>query len=76
VRRGADPSPAGLLVLNFSFHATRFAANLSGMLGIITVSLDFPVRFMHNVIPLVLAALVAVGIIVIGCFYLYLLSES
>ena len=25
---------------------------------------------MHNVIPLILAALIAVGIIVIGCFYL------
>jgi Domain of unknown function (DUF4267) len=27
-------------------------------------------RFMHNAIPLFLAALLAVGIIVIGCFYL------
>src|SRR5262249_37630885 len=27
-------------------------------------------HFMHNVIPLSLAALIAVGIIVIGCFYL------
>jgi len=27
-------------------------------------------RFMHNAIPLILAALMAVGIIVIGCFYL------
>jgi hypothetical protein len=26
--------------------------------------------FMHNAIPLILAALIAVGIIVIGCFYL------
>jgi len=25
---------------------------------------------MHNAIPLILAALIAVGIIVIGCFYL------
>jgi hypothetical protein len=34
--------------------------------------LDFLPRvdFMHNAIPLVLAALLAVGIIVIGCFYL------
>jgi len=28
------------------------------------------VHFMHNAIPLILAALLAVGIIVIGCFYL------
>jgi hypothetical protein len=27
-------------------------------------------RFMHNAIPLILAALLAVAIIVIGCFYL------
>src|SRR5215831_6502328 len=27
-------------------------------------------RFMHNAIPLILAALMALGIIVIGCFYL------
>src|SRR6516165_5574766 len=27
-------------------------------------------RFMHNAIPLFLAALLAVGIIIIGCFYL------
>ena len=27
-------------------------------------------NFMHNAIPLILAALVAVGIMVIGCFYL------
>jgi hypothetical protein len=27
-------------------------------------------HFMHNAIPLILAALLAVGIIVIGCFYL------
>ena len=26
---------------------------------------------MHNAIPLILAALVALGIIVIGCFYLF-----
>jgi hypothetical protein len=34
--------------------------------------LDFLIRrrFMHNAIPLFLAALLAVGIIVIGCFYL------
>jgi len=34
--------------------------------------LDFLPRvdFMHNAIPLVLATLLAVGIIVIGCFYL------
>jgi len=34
--------------------------------------LDFlpTIDFMHNAIPLVLAALLAVGIIVIGCFYL------
>jgi hypothetical protein len=33
---------------------------------------DFPTkeRFMYNAIPLILAALIAVGIIVIGCFYL------
>src|SRR5215467_474359 len=36
------------------------------------VLLDFPAKehFMHNAIPLILAALLAVGIIVIGCFYL------
>jgi Domain of unknown function (DUF4267) len=34
--------------------------------------LDFLTKeyFMHNAIPLILAALIAVGIIVIGCFYL------
>jgi hypothetical protein len=28
-------------------------------------------RFMHNAIPLIVAALIAVAIIVIGCFYLF-----
>jgi len=31
---------------------------------------------MHNAIPLILAALIAVGIIVIGCFSLFPQGES
>jgi hypothetical protein len=33
-------------------------------------------RFMRETIPLVLAALLALGIIVIGCFYLVISSTS
>jgi hypothetical protein len=46
--------------------------DFSGCLASHIALLDFPGRscFMHDAIPLVLAALISVGIIVIGCFYL------
>ena len=49
---------------------TRFVANLANCLASYVVFLDFRRCFTHNAIPLILAALIAAGIIVIGCFYL------
>jgi len=50
----------------------EFLASSSELSASNLVFLDFLPRenFMHNALPLILAALLAMGIIVIGCFYL------
>jgi hypothetical protein len=57
-------------VTQFSFR-NSVRCQLFRMLGIIYSLARFSeMFFMHNAIPLILAALIAVAIIVIGCFYL------
>jgi hypothetical protein len=64
----AATSPDVMIVLSALFKPAPDGTDTSGERETFRNALHQ--NFMHNTIPLILAALIAVGIIVIGCFYL------